>query len=89
MLYKHLSFWLSSPSKEIEFNLEWVLKDIVNGKTLLLVKGVDCVAKKSLKRFSFFLKSNLTLLFTNNGGINGTLVSICFGSGIKFIKFQI
>ena len=40
---------ISSFSKEIEFNLEWVLKHIVEGKTLLLVKGVHWAAKKLLK----------------------------------------
>ena len=39
-------------------------------------KAVPCVAKKSLKRFAFFVKSNTILLFTNNGGINGALISL-------------
>ena len=67
---------ISSFSKEIEFNLEWVLKDIVDGKTLILVKDVHWAAKKSLKRFAVVVKSDTILLFTNNGGINGALVSL-------------
>ena len=67
---------ISSFSKEIEFTPEWVLQDITDSKTLLLVKGVHWVPKKPLKRFNFFVKSDAILLLTNNGETYGTLVSL-------------
>ena len=63
-------------SKKTEFNLESVLNDIVEGKTFLLIKVEHWAAKKSSKRFAFYVKSHTILLFTNNGGINGTLVPL-------------
>ena len=57
-------------------NLEGVLKDIAEGKALLLVKGVHRAANKSLKRFIFFVKSETILWITNNGGNNWNLVSL-------------
>ena len=69
-------FRISSFSKLIENNLDWVLKEIAEGNTLLLDKGVHWVAKKSLNRFAFSVKSDTILLFTNNGGIKGILLSL-------------
>ena len=69
-------FRISSFSKLIEDNVEWVLKEIAEGNTLLLDKGVHWVAKKSLNRFAFSVKSDTILLFTNNGGIKGILLSL-------------
>ena len=61
---------ISSFSKLID-HLDWVLKEIAEGNTPLLDKGVHWVPKKSLNRFAFSIKSNTILLFTNNGGIKG------------------
>ena len=69
-------FGISSFSKLMEDNLHWVLKEIAEGNTLLLDKGVHWVAKKSLNRFTFSVKSDTILLFTNNGGIKGILLSL-------------
>ena len=69
-------FRISSFSKLIEDNLDWVLKEIAEGNMLLLDKGVHWVAKKLLNRFAFSVKSDTILLFTNNGGIKGILLSL-------------
>ena len=76
MLRFLIIFRISSFSKLIEDNLDWVLKEIAEGNTLLLDKGVHWVAKKSLNRFAFSVKSDTILLFTNNGGIKGILLSL-------------
>ena len=62
-------FRISSFSKLIEDNLDWVLKEIAEGSMLLLGKGVHWAAKKSLNRFAFSVKSDTILLFTNNEGL--------------------
>ena len=68
-------FRISYSSKLIEDNLDSVLKGIAEGNTLFLDKGVHWVAKKSSNRFVFSVKSDIILLFTNNGGIKGILLS--------------
>ena len=58
-------------------SLDWVLKKKnAEGNMLLPDKGVHWVAKKSLNRFAFFVKSDTILLFTNNGGIKVILLSL-------------
>ena len=42
----------------------------------MLDKGVHWVAKKSLNRFAFSVKSDKILLFTNNGGVKGILLTL-------------
>ena len=42
------------------------------GNTLLLIMGLHCCAKKSLKSFAFYLQSKINLLFIR-GGILGAL----------------
>ena len=76
MLRFLIIFRISSFSKLIEDNLDWVLKKIAEGNMVLLDKGVHWVAKKPLNRFAFSVKSDTILLFTNNGGIKGFLLSL-------------
>ena len=66
---------ISSFSKLIEDNLDWVLKKTAEGNTLMLDKGVHWVAKKSLNRADFSVKSDTLLLFTSNEGIKGIFLS--------------
>ena len=76
MLRFLIIFRISPLSKLIEDNLELSFKKIAESNMLLLDKGVHWVAKKSLSRFSFSVKSDTILLFTNNGGIKGILLSL-------------
>ena len=78
MLRFLIIFRMSSFSKLIEDNLDWILKRKLLNVThcCLLDKGVHWGAKKSLNRFGFSVKSDAILLGTINGGIKGILLSL-------------
>ena len=58
----------------IVVNLLSVIKYLLEGKTLLLEIDVHWEEKKTLKRLAFSVKSDTISLFTNRGGIKGTLL---------------